>query len=79
MFKKAILKGFVSWVAASTLKEKLVFLKQHEFGVNTQIILVAKNTRDPCYVNLTSKQLFSIELKKKQLTQNITFCYNILS
>lgn len=67
MFKKAILKGFVSWVAASTLKEKLVFLKQHEFGVNPQIILVDKNTRDPRYMNLTSKQVFNIELKE-QLT-----------
>lgn len=57
MFKKAILKGFVSWVAASTLKEKLVFLKQHELNFNPHIILVAKNTRDTHYVNFTSKQL----------------------
>ncbi len=41
MFKKAILKGFVSWVAASTLKEKLVFLKQKELHFNPHIILVA--------------------------------------
>ncbi len=35
MFKKAILKGFVSWVAASTLKEKLVFLKQNSILILT--------------------------------------------
>jgi len=46
VFKKAILKGFVSWVAASTLKEKLVFLEKEEFHVNPQIILVAKNSKD---------------------------------
>lgn len=58
MFKKAILKGFVSWVAASTLKEKLVFLKQQELNYNPHIILVAL-----CELHIKTTL-------KEQLTQN---------